>query len=107
MKPELARSLLLEFRCDERRHRVALLLLRCHRRHDETLALDVFYKIGGLFFFFDVNLGFLNVFAKVRGLDGLLFNSKKPRVERGRFMRAEICSYSPILCRDERLYIAL
>ena len=106
-KPELARSLLLELRRDERRDGVALLLFGRDRRDDETLALYVRDEVARLLLVLYMDLGFLYVLAEVGSLYGLLFDSEKPRVEGGRLVRAEVCGDGPILRSDESLYIAL
>ena len=106
-KPQFARSFLLEFRGDERRNRIALLLFSCDRSHDELLLFNLGKQILCLFLFPDMNLGCLEILTKVRRLHRFVVDSQQSRVEDRRKFGRQVRDDGPVLGCSERFDLAL
>ena len=95
-KAELARSLLLQFRSNEGRHRVSFALFGGDITDYKRLLLGFGDQVFRLSFITDQDFRFLKLVVKAAGLHRLIADFQQARIERGRLLTGEVRANRPI-----------
>ena len=95
-KAELARSFLLQFRSDERRHRVSFALFGGDLTDYKRLLLGFGDQVLGQLLVADEDFGLLNFVVKATRLNRLFADLQQARIERGWLLTGEIRANRPI-----------
>src|SRR5262249_1603484 len=103
---KLARSFLLEFRGDERRHRIAFPFLGGDVADYECLLPSFGDNVVSLDLILDEDLVLLEILIEATRLDSLLVDLEQARIKCRRQFRTEIRANGPILSLDDLLDLA-